>query len=262
MAAMTHTDLAQTGYMQRPQTLLQTENLSKHFGGLLAVDSVSLELPRGEIHAIIGPNGAGKTTLVNLISGHLLPDTGSILFNGHNITRHKSYTRATNGIVYTFQVTSIFKNLSCYENVALAAQRRAIHTLLHRLAVPEKVIARRVEKALSQIGLQDVSNRQADELPYGHQRLLEVAMSLALEPKLLILDEPTQGLAQSEINELAEHIKALVNETTILLIEHNMPFVLDLAERVTVMDNGKIIAQNTPTEIECNPQVQKAYLGT
>ncbi|MCH7555796.1 MAG: ABC transporter ATP-binding protein [Proteobacteria bacterium] len=239
-------------------TLLETTAMAKRFGGLQAVDNVDFSLDEGEIRAIIGPNGAGKTTLVSLISGRLRPSSGAISFMGEDITRLKSYQRVGRGIVYTFQVTSIYRNLSCYENVALAAQR----SLASGLFGSERAIAERVEAAIDQVNLTDRLDLAAGELPYGHQRLLEVAMGLALDPKLLILDEPTQGLSQGEITSFCELIRNLAKTATILLIEHNMPVVLELAERITVMDKGVIIAEGVPDEIERNPVVQRAYLGT
>ena len=243
-------------------TLLEAKALGKRFGGLAAVDNVDFRLHKGEIRALIGPNGAGKTTLVSLISGRLRPSSGTISFMGEDITRLKSYQRVGRGIVYTFQLTSIYRNLSCYENVALAAQRSLGGGLGDRLFGAERAIAERVEAAIHRVDLTDRLDLPAGELPYGHQRLLEVAMGLALEPKLLILDEPTQGLAQGEIDSFCGLIRSLAESATILLIEHNMSVVLELAERITVMDRGVIIAEGAADEIERNPVVQRAYLGS
>jgi len=242
-------------------TLLETAGLCKSFGGLQAVKDVDFRLVGGEIRAIIGPNGAGKTTLVSVISGRIRPTSGTIAFRGRDITRLRDWQHVNRGIVYTFQVTSIYRNLSCYENVALAAQRRLMGGAIDRLALNERRVAERVEAALHRVGLGDIMERQADELPYGHQRLLEVAMGLALEPELLILDEPTQGLANEEISEFCALIRSIAETATILLIEHNMSVVLELAESITVMDQGAIIAEGTPAEIERHPDVQRAYLG-
>jgi branched-chain amino acid transport system ATP-binding protein len=243
-------------------TLLETRAVAKHFGGLAAVDAVDFRLNEGEIRAIIGPNGAGKTTLVSLISGRLAPSSGSITFEGEDITRLKSYQRVGRGIVYTFQVTSIYRNLSCYENVALAAQRSLARGLVGSLFGSERAVAERVEAAIHRVNLTDRLDLPAGELAYGHQRLLEVAMGLALDPKLLILDEPTQGLSQGETVFFCALIRELAKSATILLIEHNMSVVLELAERITVMDRGAIIAEGAPDEIERNSAVQRAYLGT
>jgi branched-chain amino acid transport system ATP-binding protein len=243
-------------------TLLETAALTKNFGGLQAVNNVAFRLAAGEIRAIIGPNGAGKTTLVSMISDRIRPTSGTITFKGRDITPLRAWERVIQGIVYTFQVTSIYKTLSCYENVALGAQRRLIGGVIGRLVLGEPRIAERVEAALARVGLTDSMDRTAGELPYGHQRLLEVAMGLALEPELLILDEPTQGLAQDEISAFCRLIVAIASEATVLLIEHNMSVVLEVAERITVMDKGVIIAEGTPHEIERHPEVQRAYLGT
>ena len=234
--------------------LLSAHNLSRHFGGLAAVNDVSLAVAEGEVRAIIGPNGAGKTTLVGMISGRISPSTGSISFKGEDITRKPSWARVQRGIVYTFQITSIYRNLTCYENVALAAQR-----LLAKSG--ERAISGAVAQALARVGLTNEVDRMAGVLPYGHQRLLELAMALALAPELLILDEPTQGLAPAEIAAFCELIREVSRDATILLIEHNLRVVLELADKITVMDRGIILAEGTPVEIEQHPAVQRAYLG-
>lgn len=241
--------------------LLETVALSKRFGGLTAVNEVSLRVEPGEIRALIGPNGAGKTTLVGMICGRLAPSSGRILYRGADITALRPWERLMQGIVYTFQVTSIFKGLSCYENVALPAQRKLMQGIAARIALPEQQVAERVDAALRAVGLADVAGRRSDELAYGHQRLLEIAMALAAEPQLLILDEPTQGLAESEIAEFCDLVRTIARRATVLLIEHNMAVVLALAHRVTVMDAGAILAEGVPAEIERNAAVQKAYLG-
>ena len=239
-------------------SLIETRGLTRRFGGLTAVDAVNLRVERGEIRAIIGPNGAGKTTLVGLICGRIAPSAGTILYEGRDITQAPPWRRLVDGIVYTFQVTSIFKGLSCYENVALPAQRR----LMRGLRVNERAVAERVHASLDAVGLSGLAEQRADQLAYGHQRLLELAMALAAEPRLLILDEPTQGLAESEIERFCDLVRAIAQRATVLLIEHNMPVVLSLARRVTVMEAGTIIAEGTPGEIEKDAAVQKAYLGT
>jgi len=241
--------------------LLQTVGLQKAFGGLQAVRSVDFRLERGEIRAIIGPNGAGKTTFVNMISGRIRPTSGTVLFAGRDITRIPAYDRVALGIVYTFQIISIFRNLTVFENVALAAQRRLTRGLLSGLSINQTVLAEQVTATLADVGLLDTRGQGAGSLPYGHQRLLEVAMALALQPEVLILDEPTQGLSPDEIAGLVALIKTIARNATILLIEHNVRVVLDLSRRITVMDKGSIIAEGTPQEIEANPEVQRVYLG-
>jgi branched-chain amino acid transport system ATP-binding protein len=242
-------------------TLLEVRNVSRGFGGIAAVNNVSLRLERGEIRAIIGPNGAGKTTLLNMISGRVMPSSGRIILKGEDITKLQAWRRVLRGVVYTFQITSIFPRLTCYDNVALAAQRRLTAGWLRQLRLPRSEIAVAVSSVLSSVGLLDDMNRPAGVLPYGHQRLLELAMGLALEPELLILDEPTQGLAPAEIASFCDLIRRTARSTTILLIEHNLTVVLELAKKITVMDRGIVLAEGAAEEIEQHPAVQQAYLG-
>ncbi len=250
-----------SGAPQAEAPLLQTVGLGRTFGGLQAVRSVDFRLDRGEIRAIIGPNGAGKTTLLNMICGRLGPTAGRVLYKDQDITRLQAHARVGLGIVYTFQIISIFRNLTVHENVALSARRLLMRGALHHFTIDRHALAARVDAALEQVGLRGAGAQTAGALPYGHQRLLEVAMALAAQPEVLALDEPTQGLAPDEITSLAALIRTVSKRVTILLIEHNMQVVLDLARRVTVMDKGSIIAEGTPAEIEANPDVQRVYLG-
>ncbi len=243
-------------------SLLRTEALSKRFGGLEAVRNVDLELPAGEIRAVIGPNGAGKTTLVSVISGRLEPTAGRIFFKDRDITGLSAWQRARAGIVYTFQITSVFPKLSCHDNLALAIQRRRMTGLAGRLREDPAALRAEVEAALARVGLAEDIDRTAAELPYGHQRLLEVALGLALSPELLIMDEPTQGLSNAEIARFCDLVRGIASEVTVLLIEHNMPVVMDLAERITVVERGAVLAEGTPAEIRADAAVQRAYLGT
>ncbi|MDZ4095633.1 MAG: ABC transporter ATP-binding protein [Paracoccaceae bacterium] len=231
-------------------TLLSTRGLTRHFGGLRAVDGVNFDLRSGEIHALIGPNGAGKTTLVSLLCGRLPVQSGSIFFDGADITRLPAHARVARGIAYTFQITSIYARLSVFDNVALAVQRRGATDLRADTLA-----------ALNRVGLADMAAQEAGTLAYGHQRLLEIAMGLALRPRLLILDEPTQGLANAEIDGFKALIRAVLPATTVLLIEHNMDVVMDLANRITVLNFGQVLAQGSPAEIRGNKAVQAAYLG-
>jgi branched-chain amino acid transport system ATP-binding protein len=235
-------------------SLLATRGLSRRFGGLAAVDRVDFALAEGEIRAVIGPNGAGKTTLVNLICGRVQPSAGRILFENRDITGWRPWRRVSLGIAYTFQITSVFANLTCFDNVALAVQRRGRMT--------HGRLAEGVAKALARIGLAGREATPAGSLPYGHQRLLEIAIGLALEPKLLILDEPTQGLTEGEIARFCDLIRDIARQSTVLLIEHNMAVVMALASRITVMNDGRILAEGAPAEIAANQRVQEAYLGT
>jgi branched-chain amino acid transport system ATP-binding protein len=230
--------------------LIETKGLTLHFGGLRAVDGVDFTLKPGEIHALIGPNGAGKTSFVSLLSGRRLPQSGRVLLAGEDITRLPAHLRVRKGIAYTFQITSIFPRLTVFDNVALAVQSQGIRDL-----------APRTRAALARVGLEGLEGQEAQTLSYGHQRLLELAMGMALKPKLLILDEPTQGLAASEITGFKSLVRSLVPDTTVLLIEHNMEVVMDLATRITVLTFGRVLATGTPDEIRANPAVQEAYLG-
>jgi branched-chain amino acid transport system ATP-binding protein len=242
--------------------LLTTKSLSRRFGGLKAVDNVDFELQPGEIRAIIGPNGAGKTTFVSLVCGRIEPSSGAILFDGKDITHLPAHQRVRKGIAYTFQITSVFANLTAYENVALAAQRTLIDR--HQDRAPQRRAAalhRGVLEALERTGIADRRMMLAGNLSYGHQRLLEISMGLALRPRLLILDEPTQGLSDSEIDNFTALIREIAREATVLLIEHNMPVVMALADRITVLDAGRVLAEGTPEEVRGNADVQQAYLG-
>jgi len=240
--------------MAAVKPMLIARNLSRSFGGLKAVDNVDFSVDPGEVRAIIGPNGAGKSTFVNLISGRIEPDAGVVGFNGRDITWLPAHKRVRLGIAYTFQITSIFANLSVADNVALAAQRVAGDGARTSLKVA-------VKTALERVGLAGSADKKAGLLAYGHQRLLEIAMGLALKPRLLILDEPTQGLSDPEIDTFLSLVRELRQEATILLIEHNMRVVMQLADRITVLDAGRVLAEGTPAEIRANAKVQAAYLG-
>lgn len=230
--------------------LIETRGLTLHFGGLKAVDGVDFTLHPGEIHALIGPNGAGKTTFVSLLSGRRMAQSGTILLDGEDITRLPAHLRVRKGIAYTFQITSIFPRLTVFDNVALAVQSQGARDL-----------PARTRAALARVGMAGLEGQEAQTLSYGHQRLLELAMGLALTPRVLILDEPTQGLAASEIDSFTRLVESLVPETTVLLIEHNMEVVMDLATRITVLNFGQVLATGTPAEVRANMSVQEAYLG-
>lgn len=231
-------------------TLLQAEGLTRHFGGLKAVDRVDFDLEEGEIHALIGPNGAGKTTFVSLLSGRVPVQSGRIVLAGRDITRLPAHARVRAGIAYTFQITQIYAALTVFDNVALAVQSHGSRHLR------DDTMA-----GLARVGLGARAGQTAGTLSYGHQRLLEVAMGLALQPKLLILDEPTQGLALGEIIAFKAIVRSVVPAATVLLIEHNMDVVMDLAQRITVLTFGKVLARGTPQAIRANKAVQAAYLG-
>jgi branched-chain amino acid transport system ATP-binding protein len=239
-------------------SLLATEQLSRQFDGVHAVEAVDFLLTEGEVRAVIGPNGAGKTTFVSLVAGRLRPSAGRILFDGRDITALPAHRRVALGIAYTFQITSVFGNLTAFANVAIAAQ----NTLQRRGERAEgEALTEAARAALDAVGLAGRAQTRAGDLAYGHQRLLEVAMGLALAPKLLILDEPTQGLSDEETGDFCALIRSLAGATTVLLIEHNMDVVMALAQTITVMAEGRVLAEGTPEEIRADAAVQRAYLG-
>ncbi|MDQ2067650.1 ABC transporter ATP-binding protein [Xinfangfangia sp. CPCC 101601] len=232
-------------------SLLRARGLQRHFGGIAAVDGVDFDLEKGEIHGLIGPNGAGKTTFVSLLSGRIAPQEGRITLEGEDITALPAHARVRRGLGYTFQITAIFPGLSVFDNVALAVQGGRGRGDLKAL----------VARALAQVGLEALRDEEAGTLSYGHLRLLELAMGLALQPKVLILDEPTQGLAAGEIAGFIQLVRGLTPEVSVLLIEHNMAVVMELAQRITVLNFGRVLAQGSPAEIRANKAVQEAYLG-
>ena len=230
--------------------LLYTENISKNFQGIKAVNNVNFKINENEIRALIGPNGAGKTTFVSLLCGRIKASKGRVVFSGKDISDFPVYKRISNGIGYTFQITSIFFNLTVYENVALAIKKDDSNETIDI-----------VSEVLTKVGLLDRMNQRSGDLSYGHQRLLELAMGMAQKPKLLILDEPTQGLSDSEIENFKKLIKDISSSTTILLIEHNMDVVMSIADNISVLHFGEIIAEGDKKTIQNDPIVQKAYLG-
>ena len=230
--------------------LLYTENISKNFQGIKAVNNVNFKIYKNEIRALIGPNGAGKTTFVSLLCGRITASGGKVVFCGEDISDLPVFERISNGIGYTFQITSIFINLTVYENVALAIRKDSSNG-------EENLVS----EVLSKVGLLDRIDQRSGDLSYGHQRLLELAMGMAQKPKLLILDEPTQGLSDSEIENFKKLIKDISSSTTILLIEHNMDVVMSIADNISVLHFGEIIADGDKETIKNDPIVQKAYLG-
>ncbi|MBP5858666.1 ABC transporter ATP-binding protein [Marivibrio halodurans] len=243
---------------REPELLLETRGLSRHFGGLTAVDGVDFQLRRGEVRALIGPNGAGKTTFVSLLSGRIRPSAGAIAFEGRDVTRLKAHARVARGIAYTFQITSVFQALSARENVMLAVQRRLTRGLF---GPSHASLAAEADSALARVGLAGRADEASGNLSYGHQRLLEVAMGLGMRPRLLILDEPTQGLSDEEVAAFIALIRELSESATVLLIEHNMHVVMGLADRITVLDRGRVLAEGAPEAIRADEAVQRAYLG-
>ncbi len=242
--------------------VLETTGLSKNFGGLFAVQNVSLAFRAGQVHAIIGPNGAGKTTFINLLSGDLLPSDGTILFKGNDITRLPPNKISQAGIGRSYQKTNIFPQFTCFDNCWLAAQsRRPSSMRFFRRAKQLKDVQARAEKALELCALTSQSNTVSATMSYGEQRQLEIGMMLATEPELLLLDEPLAGMGTDESQQVIELLKRLAENHTLILIEHDMDAVFAVADRLTVMVNGAVLETGTVDEIRANKAVQEAYLG-
>jgi branched-chain amino acid transport system ATP-binding protein len=245
-------------------TLLELDELTRRFGGLVAVDHVAMRVEEGEVRAVIGPNGAGKSTLFNLITGVLKPSQGSVRFVGESITGLSVPSICQRGIARTFQLTALFREMSARDNVRLAAQAREGRRW--QFCGGGAVFGsaeRRADVALERLGLTAIAGRPAGLLSHGDQRLLEVAMALAQEPRLLLLDEPTQGLSVEETAQAVETLASLLAESgmTVLLVEHDMEVVFRLAHRITVLHRGGVIADGTPDAVRADTEVQKAYLG-
>jgi len=245
-------------------SVLEVKNVTKSFGSLVAVREVSIAVERGELRAVIGPNGAGKTTFFNLISGFFPPTAGSIIFDGTDVTSLAPHRRVRLGMARTFQITEIFPELTVAENVRISAEVAAGYRLRPWLGRAEAArVQGRVDALLSLAGLAGKGDRLVGELAHGDQRAAEIAMALALEPRLLLLDEPTAGMGEQETYEIAQLIRRLHRDSklTIVLIEHDMRVVFHLADRITVLDQGRLLAEGTPDAIAANEAVQSAYLG-
>ncbi|PYN89447.1 MAG: ABC transporter ATP-binding protein [Candidatus Rokuibacteriota bacterium] len=243
-------------------TLLAIRGLSKRFGGLLASDRIDLDVARGETHAIIGPNGAGKTTLIGQLAGDLRPDSGSIHFAGQDVTRLDAPHRARRGLARSFQVTSIFREFSALDNVTLAVQAHAGRSFrFWRSARSEPALREPARAALEAVGLGARADVLAARLAHGEQRQLEIAMALATEPRMLLLDEPVAGMGLDESQKMVRFLAMLRRRITIVLVEHDMDAVFTLADRISVMVYGRIIATGTPSEVRGSDDVRRAYLG-
>ena len=243
--------------------ILETRQLTKEFKGFTAVSKVDLQVQRGAIHALIGPNGAGKTTCFNLLTKFLEPTSGVILFNGLDITRERPAQIARRGIIRSFQISAVFPHLTVLENVRLALQR-ALGTSFHfwksdRTLVP---LNARALDLLAEVGLETVADDLAVNLPYGRKRALEIATTLAMEPELMLLDEPTQGMGHEDVHRVAELIKRVSVGRTILMVEHNMGVVSTIADTITVLQRGAVLAEGPYAAVSRNPQVMEAYMGT
>lgn len=244
------------------EAMLRISRLNKRFGALQASDNLSFTVNRGEIHALIGPNGAGKTTAINQLTGELKPDSGSILFDGQEITGLPVHARALMGLGRSFQITAVFEQLTTEENLALAVQAHKGHSFrFWRKAVKDPALVTPTADALRQVGLEDRAGELAASLSHGEKRQLEFGMALAGNPKMLLLDEPMAGMGPGGTIELSKLINDLRGRVTILLVEHDMDVVFSLADRITVMVYGEAIATGTPDEIRSNAAVREAYLG-
>jgi branched-chain amino acid transport system ATP-binding protein len=243
--------------------LLRTEALTKSFAGFIAVQNVSLDVKSGTIHALIGPNGAGKTTFFNLLTRFLPATSGHIFYKGRDITNVRAHEVARLGVVRSFQISAVFSHLTVLENVRVALQRfRGDNFFFWRSDTVLNEMNERARGILADVGLEGQADLIAAELPYGRKRALELATTLALEPELLLLDEPTSGMAHEDIGRIVDLIRRVARNRTVLMVEHNLSVVADLSHRITVMQHGEILADGSYAEVSKNPAVVEAYMGT
>jgi len=240
----------------------KTEGLTRRFSGFTAVNNVTIEIPTGGVRTIIGPNGAGKTTFFNLLSGRIPPSDGKIYFNDKDITRLQPYERVRLGISRSFQITNIFAKLTVYENVRLAVQ--AVHDGKANFFLPASRMGNlsiKTEELLHDVGLFDARESRAENLSHGDQRRLEIALVLARDPQVLLLDEPLAGMSPTETHETVQLIKRIAPGRTVMLVEHDIDVIMEISETITVLQSGAVLATGTPQEIRANEAVQRAYLG-
>ncbi|MEZ5649940.1 MAG: ABC transporter ATP-binding protein [Burkholderiaceae bacterium] len=251
------------GSNNQPQPVLSVRGLTRRFGGFLAVDGVDLEIEAGEIHALIGPNGAGKTTVFSMLSGFLQPSAGTIHFRGHDITRDGPARVAQMGMVRSFQISATFGRLSVHENVRVALQRKAGLTWqFWRAGSVLRRLDERADELLAEVNLTPFRDRLAETLGYGQKRLLELATTLAVDPQILLLDEPMAGIAHEEIEPVSELIRRSARTRTVLMVEHNLSVVRDLCSRISVLQRGEVISQGSYAQVSADPRVREAYIGT
>jgi branched-chain amino acid transport system ATP-binding protein len=244
-------------------TVLETEDLTKEFAGLVAVRAVNLRVARRSIHAMIGPNGAGKTTCFNLLSKFLTPTRGRIVFEGRDITRLKPADVARLGLVRSFQISAVFPHLTVVENVRIALQRQRGSSFdFWRSRRLLRAFDERAMALIADVGLAPYAHSLAVELPYGRKRVLEIATTLALDPKMLLLDEPTAGMGHDDIERISALVKSIAAERTVLMVEHNLGVVADLCDRITVLTRGQVLAEGDYKTVSADPAVREAYLGT
>jgi branched-chain amino acid transport system ATP-binding protein len=244
------------------ETLLAVEGITKRFDGLIASDAITLAVPAGELHAIIGPNGAGKTTLIGQITGEIAPNSGRIVFGGQDITALPTYERSMRGLARSFQITSLFPDFTALDNVALAVQAHAGHSFhFWRKARTEEELRAPARAALQRVGLSHRADTIVSNISHGEHRQLEIAMALATNPRMLLLDEPMAGMGPEETARMVKTLLELKKQYTILLIEHDMEAVFALADRISVLVYGRVIATGLPDDIRANPDVREAYLG-
>ena len=243
--------------------ILETSHLTKEFKGFTAVSDVNLSVRRGSIHALIGPNGAGKTTCFNLLTKFLVPTSGTIRFNGQDITGEKPAEIARRGIIRSFQISAVFPNLTLLENVRLGLQRKlGTSYQFWRSERSLYKLNERAKRLLAEVGLEHMADEMTVNLPYGSKRALEIATTLAMEPELMLLDEPTQGMGHEDVDRVTQLIKKVSAGRTILMVEHNMKVVSTIADRITVLQRGEVLAEGPYEEVSANPQVMEANMGT
>lgn len=245
------------------EDILQTRGLRKTFAGFTAVDSIDLNIARNSVHALIGPNGAGKTTVFNLLTRFIAPTAGTIHYDGHDITRRQPAAIAQRGMVRSFQISAVFGHLTALENVRLGLQRRlGVSYHFWRSARVLDQLNDEAVALLESVGLADFADTPAVELAYGRKRALEIATTLALDPKLMLLDEPTQGMGAEDVGRVSDLIKRIAKGRTVLMVEHNLSVVAKLADRITVLNRGAVLAEGDYAEVSNNREVRQAYMGT